>query len=262
MSSFLDTIVAQKQLEIAVAEAVTPKRAWRELALSLSDSKRDFAAAVKAQPVNIIAEVKRASPSKGIIDANLDAAATARIYQNGGAAAISVLTDEQFFKGSLKDLQAVRSAVEIPVLRKDFTISDYQIYEAAAFGADAVLLIVRILTDAQIAEYLDICRELNLTALVEVHDKADALRIADTGAQLIGINNRDLATFETNVNHALAIADTLVKHQTPVIASGILNKNDLTPYLTKNIKTFLVGESLVRADHTELFLRTLVNGAV
>lgn len=262
MSSFLDTIIAQKRLEIVVAETITPKNVLAERALSLSGNKRDFSAAVKSQPVNIIAEVKRASPSKGVIDADLDAAETARTYCNGGAAAISILTDEQFFKGSLDDLVKVRKTVDIPVLRKDFTISDYQIYEAAAYEADAVLLIVRILSDAQIAEYLSLCQRLKLTALVEVYDKEDAHRVADTSAALIGINNRNLATFKTNVNHALEIADLLGHHQTPVIASGIFSADDLAPYLRKNINAFLVGESLVRAQNTEQFLRKLVSSKV
>lgn len=259
MSSFLDKIVAQKQREIAKAEAAMPVGVLQETAAELAEGKRDFAAAVKARPVNIIAEVKRASPSKGIIDLDLDAAKTAATYQKGGAAAISVLTDELFFKGSLPDLVAVHKSVTLPVLRKDFTISDYQIYEAAAYGADAVLLIVRILSKTQIEQYLKLCAKLNLTALVEVYDEDDALKIKDSAASLIGINNRNLATFDTNVNHARAIADLLRPDQTPVIASGIFGQDDLKPYLQRGINTFLIGESLVRHENAEQFLQELVN---
>lgn len=262
MSSFLDKIVAQKQQEIAKAEAAMPISLLQETAAGLAGTKRDFAAAVKARPVNIIAEVKRASPSKGIIDINLDAAATAQAYQQGRAAAISVLTDEMFFKGNLTDLLNVRKNVDLPVLRKDFTISEYQIYEAAAYGADAVLLIVRILSKTQLEQYLKICAKLNLTALVEVYDEADALKIKDSAAKLIGINNRNLATFDTNVNHALAIAKLLRADQTPVIASGIFTQQNLKPYLQKGINTFLIGESLVRHQNTVEFLQELVNTKV
>lgn len=262
MSSFLDKIVAQKQQEIAKAEAAMPINVLQETALSLASAKRDFALAVKTRPVNIIAEVKRASPSKGVIDINLDAAATAQTYQQGGAAAISVLTDEMFFKGSLTDLMNVRKNVDLPVLRKDFTISEYQIYEAAAYGADAVLLIVRILSKKQLEQYLKICAELNLTALVEVYDEDDALKIKDSAAKLIGINNRNLATFDTNVNHALAVAKLLRADQTPVIASGIFEQQDLKPYLQRGINTFLIGESLVRHQNTINFLQELVNTKV
>lgn len=262
MSSFLDKIVARKQQEIATAEAAMPINVLQETALSLAGAKRDFALAVKTRAVNIIAEVKRASPSKGVIDINLDAAATAQNYQRGGAAAISVLTDEMFFKGSLKDLIKVRKNVDLPVLRKDFTISEYQIYEAAAYGADAVLLIVRILSKSQLEQYLKICDELNLTALVEVYDEDDALKIKDSVAKLIGINNRNLATFDTNVNHALAVAKLLRADQTPVIASGIFEQQDLKPYLQRGLNTFLIGESLVRHQNTVQFLQELVNTKV
>lgn len=259
MTSFLDKIITQKQQEVAKAETIVPVDVLRQTAADLAAAKRDFAAAVKAKPVNIIAEIKRASPSKGIIDINLDAAETAKIYQGGEAAAISVLTDEMFFGGGLSDLINVRANIELPVLRKDFTISEYQIYEAAAYGADAVLLIVRILSETQLERYLEICAKLNLTALVEVYDKSDALKIQNSAAKLIGINNRNLATFDTNVNHALAIADLLRPDQTPVIASGILGQQDIKPYLQKDINTFLIGESLVRHQNTTEFLLELVN---
>lgn len=259
MSSFLDKIVAQKQTEVNWAQLAKPVAELKEMAKIFRRQKRDFAEAVTKQPVNIIAEIKRASPSKGIIDADLNAVETAKAYQKGGATAISVLTDEVFFKGSLVDLVQVRNKVDLPVLRKDFTISEYQIYEAAAYGASAVLLIVRILSEAQIEEYLELCAQLNLSALVEVYDKADAIKIKDSAANLIGINNRNLATFETNVNHALEIADLLRPDQTPVIASGIFTQDDLKPYLPRGIKTFLVGESLVRSPNTEQFLQELIN---
>lgn len=257
--SFLKKIVAQKKLEVEAAQNSIPQKRLEIQAMEVKNHKRDFAAAVTAQKVNIIAEVKRASPSKGLIDEHLDAALTAGSYEAGGASAISVLTDETFFKGTLLDLVHARLSSTLPVLRKDFTIDEYQIYEAAAYGADAVLLIARILGAKQIRHYLNICDKLNITALVEVFDKKDAASIKNSNARLIGINNRDLDSFETNVSHALEIADLLAPHQVPVIASGILGSDDLKPYLDKGIKTFLIGESAVRAQDKAAFIKDLTN---
>lgn len=257
--SFLEKIMDQKKLEVEAAQSSIPQKRLEEQALEVKVLKRNFAAAVTAQKVNIIAEVKRASPSKGLIDEHLDAALTAGHYEAGGAAAISVLTDETFFSGALLDLVHARLSSTLPVLRKDFTIDEYQIYEAAAYGADAILLIARILGAKQIRHYLNICDKLNITALVEVYDKTDALKIKNSNARFIGINNRDLDSFETNVNHALEIADLLDPHQIPVIASGIFNSSDLKPYVEKGINTFLVGESAVRAQDKAAFIKDLTN---
>jgi len=247
--SFLETIVKHKQQEVAAARRKTPEAALmqrirqdrpiRSLVRSLSRPRR----------VNIIAEIKRASPSKGILCDSLDAAETARIYEKSGAAALSVLTDSRYFMGSPDDLRQVKEVTTIPVLRKDFIISEYQVLESAAMGADAILLIVRILTLAQLTRYLDLARELNLEALVEVHSPEDVEKTLNTDARLIGINNRDLSTFETHIEKALDMGKTLGPHQIPVVASGIHNQEDIAKNCRAGMHNFLIGESLVRAGH-------------
>lgn len=247
--SFLETIVKHKQQEVAAARRKTPEAALmqsirqdrpiRSLVQSLSRPRR----------VNIIAEIKRASPSKGILCDSLDAAETARIYEKSGAAAISVLTDSRYFKGSPDDLRQVKEVTTIPVLRKDFIISEYQVLESAAMGADAILLIVRILTLAQLTRYLDLARELNLEALVEVYSLEDVSKTLQTDARLIGINNRDLSTFETHIEKALDMGKMLGPHQIPVVASGIHSREDIAKNCRAGMHNFLIGESLVRAGH-------------
>lgn len=244
---FLEIIVRHKQQEVAVArrkipEALLMKRICenmprRSLIRVLSQSGR----------VNIIAEIKRASPSKGVLCESLDAAETARVYEKSGAAAISVLTDSRFFRGTPEDLRQVKAVTEIPVLRKDFIISEYQVLESAAMGADAILLIVRILTLEQLSRYLALCRDLNLEALVEVHSAEDVSKTLKTDARLIGINNRDLSTFETHIERALDMGKILGPNQIPVVASGIHSRDDIVRNCREGMYNFLIGESLVRA---------------
>ena len=247
--SFLKTIVKHKQQEVAAARRKTPETLLlksicknmprRSLVRVLSQSGR----------VNIIAEIKRASPSKGILSESLDAAETARIYEKSGAAAISVLTDSRFFRGTPDDLRQVKAVTAIPVLRKDFIISEYQVLESAAMGADAILLIVRILTLEQLTRYLALCRKLNLEALVEVHSAEDVNKTLRTDARLIGINNRDLSTFETHIERALVMGKMLGPNQIPVVASGIHSRDDIVRNCRAGMHNFLIGESLVRAGH-------------
>jgi len=197
----LKKIAAAKQEEIAAAKKHEPESSLRRRA-EQREGRRPFIGRLRQahdDGIGIIAEIKRASPSKGVIRGDIDAAEYARRYERGGAAAISVLTDTRFFRGSLDDLVAARKNSGLPVLRKDFLISSYQFYEAAAAGADAALVIVRMLTAAQLVDYLDLCREINLDPLVEVHDAGDLEKAAAAGAELIGINNRDLKTFKTDM---------------------------------------------------------------
>jgi indole-3-glycerol phosphate synthase len=246
--------VAQAQRRISAADlrariADTP---WRPRGFTVRLS------APGAEGVNIIAEVKRASPSKGDIAPRLDAAACAREYRAGGAAAVSVLTDKKYFKGSLEDLAAVRKSVALPVLRKEFIVSDYQLYESRFFGADAVLLIVRILSAAQLEEYLAACQVLGLDALVEVHDAEDCAVAKNAGAKLIGINNRNLATFVTRLSTAVNLSRLLAPDQISVAASGIADRRDIDANLGAGIFNFLIGESLVRAPDRVAFLHGLL----
>ena len=256
----LTTIVAHKNTEIRAARQQTPVSDLEAAARARNDFRSFRAAMENTGQVNIIAEIKRASPSKGAICPGLDPARHAAAYERGGAAALSVLTDAAFFKGSLEDLEAARRATGLPVLRKDFIISDYQVYEAAARGADAVLLIVRILSEFRLAELLDLCADLDMDALVEVHTPADLEIAARTGAVLIGINNRNLASFDTDIRTAMDMVASLESGQIPIAASGIASRADIEQNLTAGIRNFLVGESLVRAQDPETFLTRLKNG--
>ncbi len=209
-------------------------------------------------PIRIIAEIKRASPSKGPLRPDLDPADLARAYVRGGAAALSVLTDGPFFGGSLDDLIAARNAVPVPVLRKDFLVSDYQIYEARAAGADAVLLIVRAVSPAFLRDALTLCEALRLAALVEVHDEAELETALDCGAQIMGVNNRNLKTFETSLETSLRLRSLIPEDRLMVAESGLRDRSDIQRLVSVGIGNFLIGESLVRADDPEAAVRALV----
>jgi indole-3-glycerol phosphate synthase len=261
--TILDRIVEDKQQAVADAEKRVPLAQLKALIAEADWQPRGFYRRLKDPGpggVNIIAEVKRASPSKGDISADLDAAACAADYEKGGAAAVSVLTDAPYFKGSLEDLKQVRSAVDLPVLRKEFIVSEYQVYESRAAGADAILLIARILTPQQLSHLLSLTHRLGMDALVEIHDQADYTAAHQAGAQLIGINNRNLATFDTDIRTAMHLADLLAPGEVPVAASGISNRRDIEHNLEQGIFTFLIGESLVRSDDRAGFLKQLIRG--
>ncbi len=259
---FLKIIVEHKKDEIGKNRKHIPEKKLREDA-RVRQQRRPFIKKLeKPGPsgVNIISEVKRASPSKGDICPELDPALYATAYEKGGAAAISVLTDTDFFKGSPDDLIKAREVSSLPVLRKDFLISSYQIYEAAVLGADAVLLIVRILSAEQLKDYLLLCNEIGMDALVEVHSEEDVAVASKAGARLIGINNRNLSSFETDIKTAMRMMSLLGPDQVPVAASGISSRADIEKNLEFGIFNFLVGESLVRAENTVAFVQSLVMG--
>lgn len=258
----LDKIAATKKQEIAAARSREPEEALRRRAEGRPDRRPLVERLRGASPeeISIIAEIKRASPSRGIIRASLDAADYAARYEAGGAAAISVLTDVHYFRGSLADLREARQAVSLPVLRKDFLISSYQLYESAAAGADAVLLIVRLLETSHLKDLMQLCRELRMEALVEIHDERELDRANLAGAELVGINNRDLRTFKTDTAVATRLASRLTDKQVAVAASGISDMEDIRRAGQAGISNFLIGESLVRARDTIGFLRRLVGG--
>jgi indole-3-glycerol phosphate synthase len=263
-TDILATIVAHKKEEVAAAKRRVPEIRLRS-AISPDPMRSRFKSALNntsSQCVKIIAEIKRASPSKGLIRCDLDPATYAIAYEQGGAAAVSVLTDHRFFKGSPEDLSAVKAVVKIPVLRKDFLISSYQLYESSALGADAILLIVRILSTEQLKDFLQLAEELNLDALVEVHSEEDLENAGKAGARLIGINNRNLSTFETHTEKTIHMASLLAPHQIGVSESGIRNRDDIEIVRRAGIHNFLIGESLVRADCPKTFLKTLITGDV
>lgn len=257
----LERILNSKKKEIRDAVQKTSLQELRSAAEGKTD-RRSFCGALNQHPghVRIITEIKRASPSKGFICKDLDPGSLAAAYERGGGAALSVLTDSHFFKGSLKDLKAAREATSLPVLRKDFIISEYQVYEAAAHGADAVLLIMRILDKKQLTDLMSLCAELGIDALVEVHTLAELETAAISGAILIGINNRNLASFETDINNAIVMSASVRPGMIAVAASGIYSRADIEENLSAGISRFLIGESIVRSSDPESLLKHLVNG--
>jgi indole-3-glycerol phosphate synthase len=259
MSDFLSKILESKRHEIKAAAERVPERVLREEA-SQPRERRSFIerlAAPGPSGINVIAEIKRASPSKGKIKESVAPAEYARKYELGGAAAVSVLTDKDFFGGGLEDLVKVRQAASMPVLRKDFIISSYQVYESAVIGADAVLLIVRALSGALLRDLLSLCADVGLSALVEAHDEDEYEIAASTGARLIGINNRDLKTFKTDISTSIGIAGRVSPGQIVISESGISSRSDVERLVDAGIWNFLVGESVVRADDPVKFLKAL-----
>jgi indole-3-glycerol phosphate synthase len=205
----------------------------------------------------VIAEVKKASPSKGVLAADFRPVETASAYEAGGASAVSVLTDRDFFQGSLGDLEAVRSAIGLPVLRKDFTLEEAHIVEAAAHGADAILLIAALFTAAEMRRLREFAQGLGLDALVEVHDGEELSRVIDSGADLIGVNNRDLRTFAVRLETSLDLAHRIPSHALPVSESGIFTRADVELLSGAGYRAFLVGESLMKSGDAAAAIRGL-----
>ncbi len=262
-ADILSRIIETKKEEVAAAKRKVPEADIRKAARTQRPRRPFFQRLKSPGPsgVNIIAEVKRASPSKGLIRPDLDPAACARQYEAGGAAALSVLTDAQYFKGSFEDFNAARSAVELPALRKDFIISEYQIYESAVLGADAILLIARVLSRSQLDDYLRLAAELNLDVLTEVHSEDDIDAAVAAKAPLVGINNRNLKSFETSLDTSIAMASRLAPWQVPVAESGIRTRTDIEKLMEADIFNFLIGETLVRADDPQAMLKSLAGNS-
>jgi indole-3-glycerol phosphate synthase len=247
MSGILERIIASKRGEIAQARSRVSE-ADLERRLAAAPPVRDFRGALdRSGRVQIIAEVKRASPSAGVLRQDFDPVAIARIYEKHGAAAISVLTDSPFFQGHLSHLSAIRSAVAPPVLRKDFILDRYQLLEARAAGADAVLLIAECLEPEELPRLLVQTHELGMQALVEFYDASNLTRVLDSGAQLIGVNNRDLRRFETRLEHTLELATCIPPDRCLVSESGIRTRQDVLRLQEAGVRAVLVGETLMRA---------------
>ena len=228
-----------------------------EAAVKDAPSTRDFVGALAATStsrptqIQLIAEVKRASPSAGLIREDFDAATLATQYQSGGAACISVLTDEPFFQGSLDFLRQVRSAVDLPLLRKDFIVDRYQLLQARDAGADCVLLIAECLSQTQMQELHDQAIELGMATLIELFDPENLKAVVATGTRLVGINNRDLRTFETTIQHTVDLCPRIPEDRLVVGESGIQTHEDLLRLENAGVKAVLVGESLMRRDNVE-----------
>jgi indole-3-glycerol phosphate synthase len=258
MSTILDTIVASKRRELAIAKERLPER---ELERRLSDAPpvRPFRAALeRSGDIGVIAEVKKASPSAGVLRSDFDPVAIAKTYAANGASCLSVLTDEPFFQGHLDYLAAIRRSVDVPLLRKDFVLDRYQLLEARVAGADAVLLIAEILPDPDLGRLFAECRALGMEALVELHDADQLPRVIQTGAELIGVNNRDLRTFVTRLEHTLDLAPLVPADRCLVSESGICTRADLDRLRAAGVKAVLVGESLMRAPDIGAALTALI----
>ena len=253
----LNKIIAEKREEVE----------QRKRRLSISTLKEriaqrkaplDFASALSGDGTHLIAEVKRASPSRGILCPNFNPVALAKTYANGGAVAISVLTEVNYFKGNLDHLAAIREEVSLPLLRKDFIFDQYQVYESRAYGADALLLIIAILSQEQLEELLSLSRNLGLSCLVEVHNKDEVERALSSSAKIIGINNRNLNTFKVDINTTRRLRPLIPKDRIVVSESGISNRSDVEKLKKWGVNTVLVGEALVTADDIPAKMKELI----
>ena len=260
MSDILKRILAVKAEEIARARGEVGESSLRQLAAA-APAPRDFAGALRARmdtgAAAVIAEVKKASPSRGVLRADFRPAEIAASYQQGGAACLSVLTDREFFQGSPDFLRAARSACELPVLRKDFLIDPYQVVEARAMGADAILLIVAALSLDQMREMEALASELGMAVLVESHDAGELDRALQLATPLIGINNRNLRTFEVSLDTTIDQLESIPAGRTVITESGILTRSDVARMRRHGVDAFLVGEAFMRADDPGGELRAL-----
>ena len=255
----LDDIVAATRTALAERQRTMPLDV---LMLMIENRPRplDFTAAISGGGVKIIAEVKKASPSKGVIRADFDPVAIAREYARGGAAAISVLTEKQYFQGSLEYLQAIADKLgqqRPPLLRKDFIIDEYQVYEARAYAADAILLIAAILSAAELADLLELTHRLGMATLVEAHDEAELETAVNAKARIIGINNRDLKTFKVDIGAMGRLRSLIPPGRLVVSESGIASREDIAYLLTLGVNAALVGEALMTAPDTGAKLKEL-----
>ena len=239
----LEQIVARKRAELLADRALVKEE---DLLGRRTPQRRGFRLALERKNPAIIAEIKRASPSEGAIQSGADPIDVARKYEEAGAACLSVLTDKQFFGGSLDDLVSARSSVRLPVLRKDFTLDRYHLLQASSHGADAVLLIVAALTDAELRDLMAHAKAMNLDVLVEVHDEAELDRALALEADLIGVNNRNLKTLEVSLDTSLRLASRIPKGVVAVSESGIRTKDDIARLQDAGYRAFLVGTSLMK----------------
>lgn len=251
MSDILEKIIAVKREEIAAAQKRMPLAAMRADAESRVLT-RDFVGALRAKIAAgqsaVIAEIKKASPSKGVLRAEFEPADIAQSYAENGAACLSVLTDRQFFQGQVDYLKQARASCLLPVLRKDFMVDAYQIYESRAMGADAILLIAACLDDAQMKDLEAVARSLDMAVLVEVHNAAELARALLLKTPLVGINNRNLHTFEVSLETTLALRKEVPQDRLLITESGILTREDVKKMKDANVNAFLVGEAFMRAD--------------
>ena len=258
MSTVLDRIVANKREEIALVKQRRDLQALKD-AVANAPEIRNFAEALKRYDrIRLLAEVKKASPSKGVIRPQFQPVDIARAYEAGGAAAISVLTDEPFFQGQLDYLTRIRQTVSIPILRKDFILDEYQVYEARVAGADAVLLIAECLPGDELQHLYECITSLGMTALVELYDPIHLDRVLATGSPLVGVNNRDLRTFAVDLEHVIRLRPQIPTNVTLVAESGIFTATEVHRLEAAGVDAILVGESLMRQENVEQAVRLLM----
>ena len=258
MSTILDRIVATKRGEVAASKSVRPESQLRD-SLANAPPVRDFFAALAADgPIKLIAEVKKASPSKGVIRADFCPVDIATTYAANGATCISVLTDAPYFQGSLEYLRNIRAAVDVPLLRKDFILDEYQLVEGRLVGADAVLLIAECLDDCQLRKLHNATIELGMTPLVEFYDPENLPRVLAAGATLIGVNNRDLRTFHTDLDHTIRMREQIPDHCLLVGESGIHSRADVQRLAAAGVDAILVGEHLMSQPDIGAAVRELM----
>jgi len=253
----LNRIIAQKREEVKHRKKSMPLSSLKER-IAQRQAPLDFALALEGSHTRLIAEVKRASPSRGVLCPNFNPVELAKNYAKGGAAAISVLTEANYFEGSIDHLAAIREEIEIPLLRKDFIFDPYQVYESRAYGADALLLIVAILSQEQLEELLSLSHGLGLRCLVEVHNEAEVERTLLSGAEIIGINNRDLNTFTVDINTTHRLRPLIPRGRIVVSESGIRSQGDIEKLKGWGVNAVLVGETLITADDIPTKMRELI----
>lgn len=256
--TILDTIYQHKVSEVEKNKKQIPLRVLEKRMQKRHDMK-SFGRAIKSDMnISIIAEIKKASPSLGVIREDFQPAEIARLYQKGGAAAISVLTDEKYFQGKLSYIKDVKQSVDLPVLRKDFIIDPYQIYEAQSAGADAILLIAALLSEDTIQRFLNLARELEMDCLVEVHTGAELQKVLQTSADIIGINNRDLATFIVNLETTFQLRPMIPEGKIIVSESGIKSRTEILRLFNKGINAVLIGETFMKSGDIPAALHELL----
>ena len=257
----LDKIVAKTEERLIESKSNKSLEELKEEVSKLDvNDEFPFKKALKDSEIAIIAEVKRASPSKGMISEDFDYIEIAREYEQAGASAISVLTEPYFFKGSNDFLKEISENVSIPILRKDFTIDEYMIYEAKLLGASAILLIVSILDDVQLKAYLDLAHDLGLSAIVETHDADEIKTAIDAGAGIIGVNNRNLADFTVDIENSINLRRLVSDDIIFISESGIKTKEDVTRLKENDVDAVLIGETLMRSDDKKSMILELKNG--
>lgn len=242
----LDKIVAGKRAELKETKSRLPLQEMKARA-ALAGPSRDFKRSLRAPGLSLVAEIKKASPSVGVIREDFDAEKIAKIYEAAGASAISVITEEKHFLGRLDYLSLVKRAVSLPILRKDFIIDEYQIYESKVFGADAILLIAAVLKDDELKRFIQIAEEIGLATLVEVHSEDELKRAFELGAQVIGINNRDLNTFKVDIETTLTLNKLITSDKIVVAESGIKSREDILRLEEAKVDAVLIGEALMRS---------------